>query len=147
MGGGAKTVVAVLVVIAILIPILLGIALVNGLPYTTPTSTAASTNTSSASPGTIIIPLGAGGAQKANFDPASITVAPGTVITWQDQDSDAIHNIYFTSVPTGASMPSPNPSPNLNKGSTFSVTLTTAGTYKYECQYHSGWMQGTITVS
>jgi plastocyanin len=44
-------------------------------------------------------------------------------------------------------MPSPNPSPDLIKGSTFSVTLTTPGVYKYECQYHSSWMDAEIVVT
>jgi plastocyanin len=56
-----------------------------------------------------------------------------------------MHNVAFTSVPSGAT--TPGVSPNLNKGSTYQVTLTTPGVYKYECQYHSGWMQGTITVT
>ena len=148
LGGSAKTVIVVLVIIAILIPILLGVALTRGLPYTTPTAsapavTSASSGTSSGS--TVTIPQGAGGAQQANFSPASITVASGTTVVWMDQDTDAVHNVAFTSVPSGAATPAV--SPNLSKGSTFQVTLTTPGTYKYECQYHSGWMQGTIVVT
>jgi plastocyanin len=148
MGGTAKTVVVVLVIIAITIPILLGVALTQGLPYSTPTVSApAVTTTSGASSSgtTVTIPQGAGGAQEANFSPASLTVASGTTVMWTDQDTDAVHNIAFTSVPSGASTPAV--SPNLSKGSTFQVTLTTPGTYKYECQYHSGWMQGTIVVT
>jgi len=91
----------------------------------------------------VSIPQGAG--TGANFSPAAITVASGTTIVWTDQDTSAIHNIVFTSVPSGATMPAA--SPNLSKGDTFQATLTTPGVYKYECQYHSGWMQGTITVT
>jgi cytochrome c oxidase subunit II len=111
-------------------------------------STASTSSTTITGPVSIVtLPQGAGGVQKLNFSPASLTVASGTTIEFNDVDNSAIHNIYFTSVPTGASMPSPNPSPNLKQGTTFYVTLTTPGTYKYECQYHSGWMQGTIIVS
>jgi plastocyanin len=43
-------------------------------------------------------------------------------------------------------MPSPDPSPNLTQGDTYTVTLTTAGTYTFVCDYHA-WMKGTITVT
>jgi plastocyanin len=102
-----------------------------------------STGSGSSSGSTITIPQGA--ATGLNFAPASLTVAPGTTITWDDQDSLAQHNVAFTSVPSGAS--TPGTSPNLQKGSTFQVTLSTPGTYHYECQYHSSWMLGTITVT
>ena len=62
----------------------------------------------------------------------------------RDQDSVAKHNVDFSSGPSGATLPSA--SPNLVKGSTFQVTLTTAGTYDYHCDYHS-WMVATITVT
>lgn len=92
------------------------------------------------------MPQGAG--TGANFSPSRLTVSSGTTITWVDHDTSApMHNIYFTSVPSGAAMPSPNPSLNLTNGDTFSVTLTTPGNYHYECQYHSSWMHGTITVT
>lgn len=116
---------------------------------TTTTSQSSSTSgsaSSSSSSATVTIPQGAGGAQELNFSPASITVAPGTTVTFTDQDNSAIHNVYFTSLPSGATL-STNPSPNLTQGSTYQVTLTVPGTYDYECQYHSAWMQGTITVS
>jgi plastocyanin len=35
----------------------------------------------------------------------------------------------------------------MQDGNTFTVTMTTPGTYTYECQYHSAWMKGTITVT
>jgi plastocyanin len=74
-------------------------------------------------------------------------VGVNNTINFVDQDSIAPHNVYFTSIPAGAT--SPNPSggpPTLLKGETFSVTLTTPGTYDFECQFHSTWMQGVITV-
>jgi len=110
-----------------------------------PSNSSSSSGTVSGPTVPVTIPQGAGGAQEANFSPAGITVASGTTVVWTDQDTDAVHNVYFTSVPSGAA--ALTVSPNLSKGSTFQVTLTTPGTYKYECQYHSGWMQGTITVT
>ena len=80
------------------------------------------------------------------FSPSTLSVSSGTTITFTDQDSSATHNVHFTSVPSGASMPSPNPSPNLKQGDTYTVTLTTAGTYTFVCDYHN-WMKGTITVT
>src|SRR5208282_5660122 len=100
-------------------------------------------------PNTIIIPAGVGEHQGSlNFQPSSITVASGTTITWVNDDTTSIHNVYFLTMPAGATV-STNPSPNSNTwtNNAFSVTLTVAGTYSYECQYHNGWMQGTITVT
>jgi len=118
---------------------------------TTSSSSSMSTSTTASSGGatTITIPVGVGAHEDSlNFQPASVSVAPGTTITWVNQDTTSIHNVYFLTMPTGASI-SPNPSPDTDKWSNnqFSVTLTVPGTYTYECQYHSGWMQGTITVT
>jgi plastocyanin len=100
----------------------------------------------SSTSGTIIIPQGAGGAQQANFCPPNATIVIGVnnTVTWADQDTSAPHNIYFTMIPAGASQPAT--SPTLMSGDSFSVTLTTPGTYHYECQFHPGWMQGVLTV-
>ena len=118
--------------------------------YSSSMSTSASgTNTSSGGATTIIIPAGVGAHEDSlNFQPASVSVAPGTTVTWVNKDTTSIHNVYFLTMPTGATI-SPNPSPDTNNwnNNQFSVTLTTPGTYTYECQYHSGWMQGTITVT
>jgi plastocyanin len=62
-----------------------------------------------------------------------------------DEDGIATHNVAFTSVPSGATTPAV--SPDLLKGKSFQVTLTTPGTYDYECQYHSTWMQAVIIVT
>ncbi|MDG6926223.1 MAG: cupredoxin domain-containing protein [Nitrososphaerota archaeon] len=110
-------------------------------------STAHTTSTSITGPTqTVYLPLGAGGPQQLNFSPATLTVAAGTTITFVDQDTYAPHDVYFTSVPAGASVPT-NPSPVLTNGDTFTVTLTTPGTYHYECQFHPLWMQATIVVT
>jgi plastocyanin len=93
------------------------------------------------------MPQGAGSGK--NFAPASITVVVGVnnTIEWIDQDSIAPHNVYFTTVPNGATNPNPaGGPPTLVKGDTYTVTLTTPGTYDYECQFHSTWMLATITV-
>jgi plastocyanin len=142
-GGQAKAVLAVLAVIAIIIPVVLGVVLVHGsLPLPTAPN---NTGTGSGTPNTVYLPLGAGGPQQNNFSPSSLTVASGTTITFVDQDTDAPHNIYFTLIPAGASQPAT--SPTLTNGDTYTVTLTTPGTYHFECQFHPGWMQATIVVT
>jgi plastocyanin len=92
------------------------------------------------------MPQNVGADQSLNFQPASVTVAPGTTITWIDQDSQsgAPHDVVWTSTPTGAS---PANSPEvMTAGQSFSVTLTVPGTYTYHCIFHS-WMTATIIVS
>jgi plastocyanin len=138
----------VVVIIAIVIPIALGAILVHG-PLSLPTSTqaVATTSTSSSSGGTggqtVTIPLGAGSG--LNFSPSTLTVASGTTVTFVNQDT-TVHNVDFTSIPAGASIAGGTPSGNLKQGNTYSVTLTTPGTYSYVCDFH-GWMKGTITVT
>ena len=112
--------------------------------HTSSSSSSSSTGTPTGPTTTVTIPQGAGSG--ANFSPASITVTSGTTIVWNDQDTIP-HNVYFTSVPSGAANPNPANVPVLTQGSTYSVTLTTPGTYKYECQFHTGWMQATIIVT
>lgn len=113
------------------------------------TSSSASTSTTGTPTGptsAVTIPQGAGTGQ--NFAPASLSVQSGTTIVFTDDDSSAPHNVYFTSVPTGATNPNPaSGAPTLTKGDTYDVTLTTPGTYQYICQFHSSWMKATITVT
>jgi cytochrome c oxidase subunit 2 len=112
----------------------------------TPGSGASSTTASVSSNGltaSVTIPLGAGNG--ANFAPVSQTVTSGTTITFTSQDN-AVHNIDFVSIPPGATIPGGTPSSNLKQGQSYSVTLTTPGTYTYICDYHS-WMKATITVT
>ncbi len=148
-----KRVLLIVGVIAIVIPVLVTYVLLS--PPNLPTSVStvqtgsSASSSSSTAPNTIIIPAGVGNHQGSlNFQPSTITVASGTTITWVNDDTTSIHNVYFLTMPTGASV-SPNPSPDSNAwtNNMFSVTLTVAGTYTYECQYHNGWMQGTITVT
>lgn len=148
MKGSTKGIIAILVIVAIVIPVLLGVALVKGLPYSLPTPSApAQTSTASSSSNIIVIPQGAGGPQKLDFTPSTLTVASGTTITFKDEDNSAPHNVYFTSIPSGATSPNGSGPPILTLGDTYNVTLTTPGVYDYECQFHSAWMQGTITVT
>ena len=140
-------------IIAIVIPVVVTYVLLA--PPNFPTtvskvnSSSATSSSSSGGPNTITIPAGVGNHQDSlNFQPASITVAAGTTVTWVNHDTTSIHNVYFLTMPTGATIAA-NPSPDTTTwtNNMYSVTLTVPGTYTYECQYHSGWMQGTITVT
>ncbi len=119
----------------------------NALPVTTSSS---SSSSSSGSPTgqvvTVTIPSGIGLDTSLNFQSANVTVAPGTTITFVNDDT-SVHDIHFTSLPPGVTLAN-NPSANSNKwtNNMFSVTLTVPGTYSYKCDYHN-WMTGTITVT
>lgn len=72
------------------------------------------------------------------FQPPSLTVAPGTKVTWTNQD-DAAHSIADTSP-----MHTPE-SKHLAKSETFSITYAKSGTYAYICGIHN-YMMGSVTV-
>lgn len=72
------------------------------------------------------------------FSPPSLTVAPGTKVTWTNQD-DAPHSIQDSSpVRTPVSQ-------DMAKGGTFSITYRAPGNYEYICGIHN-YMTGSVTV-
>src|SRR5215210_8604443 len=74
------------------------------------------------------------------FNPPNITVAPGTTVTWVNNDQ-APHTVTATD-PAGAF-----DSGTLQPGQSFSVTFTQPGTtYAYYCVIHPS-MTGTVTVT
>jgi plastocyanin len=73
-----------------------------------------------------------------SFSPAQITVAPGTKVTWANQD-DMPHTV------TDAGVPRAFKSPALDTGDAFSYMFSTPGTYHYLCSLHP-YMQGTVVV-
>jgi plastocyanin len=95
----------------------------------------------------VIMPQNVGTDQSLNFSPATLTVAAGTTVTFEDQDSQsgAPHNVTWQSMPAGADVK--NSPLTMTAGQTYSVVLTVPGTYTYVCSFHSSWMKGTITVS
>lgn len=70
------------------------------------------------------------------FGPTTLTVAPGTTVTWTNQD-DTLHTV--TSVTKLFA------SPGLNSGESFSYTFATPGTYPYFCALHPH-MTATVIV-
>jgi len=72
-----------------------------------------------------------------SFSPNSLTVQPGTTVTWLNNES-VTHTVTSDSTLFDSG--------NLVKGDKFNYTFTKSGTYAYHCKYHSG-MTGKIIVS
>ncbi|MDO8339094.1 MAG: cupredoxin family copper-binding protein [Candidatus Burarchaeum sp.] len=68
------------------------------------------------------------------FDPAELTVAKGTKVTWTNEDA-APHRLDFDAFS----------SENLNTGQTYEFTFNDAGTFDYICGLHPT-MKGKIIV-
>lgn len=80
--------------------------------------------------------------QNTAFTPGSKTISKGTKLTWINKDS-------FAHTVTSGSPGSPDgtfDSGNLNAGTSFSYTFSSAGIFKYYCKIHGSIMVGTITV-
>ena len=73
------------------------------------------------------------------FNPPNITVAPGTTVTWVNNDQTA-HTATATD-PSGVF-----DSGELQPGQSYSFTFDKPGTYAYHCEIHPD-MTGTVTVS
>lgn len=71
------------------------------------------------------------------FRPKTLTVAPGTRVTWTNTDSDTHTVVSDTTVFTA--------SDDLHRGKSFTHTFATVGTYTYHCGQHA-FMTGTIIV-
>ena len=81
------------------------------------------------------------------FSPNPIQVSVGNTVTWTNNDSQP-HTVTSGSngQPDNKFNSSPNFSPLLNQGQTFSFTFTEAGDYPYFCMLHPN-MVGTVNVS
>jgi plastocyanin len=75
------------------------------------------------------------------FNPASLTIAPGTTVTWTNQDD--IHHTVNSGSPDKPGGPLDGTLPE--KGSTYSYKFDQPGEYPYFCDYHNS-MVGTIIV-
>ena len=73
------------------------------------------------------------------FDPATVTVVAGAVVSWSNEDS-AAHDVSTTSGPTTFR------SPRLDHGDSWSTPLTVPGEYHYVCTIHPE-MMGSVTVT
>jgi plastocyanin len=133
--GNGRTI-AIVAVVIIIVAIIAGYYLLYGMGSgKKPTTTR------------IAVPSGTGASNQAlNFSPQTVKVVIGVnnTVTWTNNDSTD-HTITFSSAPSGVSLSSLTDSNNLSPGTSYSLTLTTAGTYQFHCEIHS-WMHGTITV-
>jgi plastocyanin len=81
------------------------------------------------------------------YSPNPIQVSVGTTVTWTNNDAQP-HTVTSGSngQPDNKFNSSPNFTPLLNPGQTFSFTFTQAGNYPYFCALHPN-MVGTVIVS
>src|SRR5215210_2424080 len=106
------------------------------------------TNATSAGGGTSVsIVPGSSSLTTDAFSPNPIQVSVGNTVTWTNNDSQP-HTVTSGSngQPDNKFNSSPNFSPLLNQGQTFSFTFTEAGDYPYFCMLHPN-MVGTVNVS
>ncbi|UPV99558.1 plastocyanin/azurin family copper-binding protein [Halorussus gelatinilyticus] len=81
------------------------------------------------------------------FEPAELTIAPGTTVNWVWESDN--HNIVVSSQPEAASWQGTDgpPSKTYNTGHEYSHTFQATGTYEYYCQPHeTAGMTASITV-
>src|SRR5215216_4954334 len=106
------------------------------------------TGASGANTGTSVsIASGSSSLTDTAYQPNPIQVSVGNTVTWTNNDSQP-HTVTSGSngQPDDKFNSSPNFSPLLNPGQTFSFTFTQAGTYPYFCMLHPN-MVGTVSVS
>jgi plastocyanin len=117
---------------------------------TTTGATGNTTGTSATSAGggtSVSIVPGSSSLTTDAFSPNPIQVSVGNTVTWTNNDSQP-HTVTSGSngQPDNKFNSSPNFSPLLNQGQTFSFTFTEAGDYPYFCMLHPN-MVGTVNVS
>jgi plastocyanin len=89
--------------------------------------------------GTVMIARGAMGLGSLAFGMNPLTIAPGTQVTWTNQD-DMPHTATADDELWDSGL--------LQPGESFSFTFTGGGTFAYHCNIHgTGVMSGTIIVS
>jgi plastocyanin len=72
------------------------------------------------------------------FQPATLTVTPGTTVTWNWESNGTEHGVAFDAVQIASA---------IQGSGTFAHTFDTEGTFPYHCQVHGAAMTGTIVVS
>jgi plastocyanin len=104
---------------------------------------AACGGSSSASTTTPTTPAVAGGTTTSNvsiqnlaFTPKTLTVSPGTTVTWTNNDSTPHNVVSSVSISLNTTTTSTFASSTMSQGQTFSFTFTKKGVYFYECTIH-----------
>src|SRR5215207_4097551 len=109
---------------------------------------ATATGASGANTGTSVsVVSGCSSLTDTAYQPNPIQVSVGNTVSWTNNDSQP-HTVTSGSngQPDNKFNSSPNFSPLLNPGQTFSFTFTQAGDYPYFCMLHPN-MVGTVNVS
>lgn len=79
----------------------------------------------------------------SGFDPATVTVRKGTIITWTNEDTN-IHQIYANPYPSGNSLPGLK-SEILNNKQRYTYTADRVGSFGYHDQLNPA-INGTLHV-
>jgi plastocyanin len=77
------------------------------------------------------------------FTPAVVNARVGDTISWSWQTGSMAHTTTSVTIPSGAA---PWNSPMDATTPRFRYRITTAGTYRYQCNIHASIMKGTIKV-
>jgi plastocyanin len=119
----------------------------GGAQSSSSSSSTSTTSSSSAAPANALpvsIVKGAGNPQSTQWfapDPVTVVVGVNSTLTWTNDDTSA-HTVTSVTVPAGVATFN---SGIISAGGTYTLTLTTPGTYDYYCSLHP-WMKGTIIV-
>ena len=110
-------------------------------------ATNATATSASGGGNSVSIVSGASSLTDTAYSPNPIQVSVGTTVTWTNNDAQP-HTVTSGSnaQPDNKFNSSPNFTPLLNPGQTFSFTFTQAGEYPYYCMLHPN-MVGTVSVS
>ena len=153
-----KRSIIVIIVILIIAAALVGVFLLKGgklaanpSPTPSPTHTPSPTMTPTSSPSSSASPMPSQSPSQSSqttsniaitnfaFNPATVTVKKGTVLTWTNNDSVG-HSVTETD-----SQPGPASS-TLAQGKSYSFTFSAVGTFHYHCSVHPD-MTGTVVVT
>jgi len=74
--------------------------------------------------------------QNLAFTPKTLTVSPGTTVTWTNNDATPHNVVSSVSISLNSATTSTFASSTMSQGQTFSFTFTKKGVYFYECTIH-----------
>ena len=136
---------AIVVAIVIIVVAVGGVAVYMVASNTAPPNSSVCGSSAPKGQSPVGVSIYSGSSNSANppgYTPDTITLVMGVnnTVTWTNNDS-VHHTVTSTSAPQGGAFNSGNMQPGVACTHTFVV----AGTYQYDCVYHS-WMTGTIIV-